>query len=75
MFARNQRDGAVGTMAITALAYLDICIVTRSGDMALALAYDKVLTLQVLQQFLVVKLAVPSVHLGYLALQVGQITL
>ena len=43
--------------------------------MALALAYGKVLTLQVLQQFLVVKLAVPSVHLGYLALQVGQITL
>ncbi len=37
MFAGDDRDGAIGTMTVAALGYLDISIMTGSGEMAMTI--------------------------------------
>jgi hypothetical protein len=62
-------------MPITTLADFDIGIMAGRGNMALALANFEVLTLQVLQQFLVVKLPIPAIDLWNLCFEFCEVSL
>ena len=71
------RNGTVGTMAVATFGNLQIGIVARRGDMAMALfqIFKSLLILKVSQQLLIIELTIPSVNLGNFLLQISQITL
>lgn len=58
MFAGDDRDGTIGTMTVAALGYLDISIMTGSGEMAMTITGRNISLAQLAQQLLVVELAV-----------------
>ena len=68
VLASDDRNGAIGTMAVASLAYLKIGIMSWSGDMPhyIACIHRRA---KVSKQLLVVELAIKLVHLGYLSLK------
>ena len=75
MFAGDDRDGTIGTMAVAALGYLDISIMAGSGEMAMTITGRNISLAQLAQQLLVVELAVKLIDLRDLFLQLILITL
>ena len=75
MLARNDGDGTVGTMAVTALGYFDVGIVAGRCKVPFSVARNNVGLAQFAQKLLVVELAVKLVYLGYLLLQLVLIAL
>ena len=83
MTTGNNRNGTIGTMAVTALCYLQIGVMLGGGQMSAdatqsCLRRDETAVfffLQVLQQTRIVKLAIIAIHTGNLSFKVGLVTL
>ena len=73
--ARDDGNGAVGTIPVAALADLHVGIVAGSSQRAHTGTRRYLLFAQVSQQLHVVELAVVAIHLWNLALQVVHVTL
>ena len=68
-----QRDSAISTMTITALADLNIGIVARCGNMTISFTSLKPFAFKVFQKLFVIELAIPAIHLRYFLFQLCQI--
>ena len=63
MLAGNDWDGTIGAVAVTALRYLDVGIMSGRCEMSLTVASLDFSLSQIRQQLLVIELAIEFVHL------------
>ena len=76
MSTRNDRYGTIGAMAVAALAYLDIGIMTRGRDMTVGRVDSRSFGFaQIHKELLVIELAVILVYLRNLLLQILLVSL
>ena len=75
MLARDDGYGAIGAMAVAALADLEVGIMARGGEHTTALTRRRDVAAEVLDEVLVVELAIIFVDLRDLLLKLLAVTL